>query len=395
MRTASTLRGVLVVASVILTSACHQRSTEPTPPPCSYAVSKTTLAFPASGGADTVTVDTAGGCAWTAASTTSWLTVTAGAAGSGPGAVQVAAAANGEATARQGSLLVAGLVVTAAQAAATPGCAFALDRQADHIGPGRADGTITVTTDAGCTWQASSDAAWLRVTSGSSGAGPGVIAYTAERNDAVASRIATIHAAGLAFVLEQDGDVSGCSYQVSPVLLSPCMTWPGTVPIAVTTSESCPWSASTSAPWIDITAGASGQGSGVIQVTGTENFDAPRSGLVMVRWPTVTAGQNVQVQQAGCRYGVSPASLSFAAAGGAGQFMVVQQSDPIACGGPLQDRCQWTAVADVPWIAITTTMPRVGDDRVTLTVAANPSIAARTGRVVVRDQVVVITQAGS
>jgi hypothetical protein len=73
--------------------------------------------------------------------------------------------------------------------------------------------------------------------------------------------------------------------------------------------------------------------------------------------------------------------------------MVVQQSIPIICGGALQDRCIWSAVSDVPWITITSSMPRTGDNPVAFTVAANPG-AARTGRITVRDKVVVITQAG-
>jgi hypothetical protein len=52
-------------------------------------------------------------------------------------------------------------------------------------------------------------------------------------------------------------------------------------------------------------------------------------------------------------------------------------------------------VSDVPWITITTSMPRFGDDPVAFTVAANPGAAARTGRITVRDRVVTVTQAGT
>ena len=114
----------------------------------------------------------------------------------------------------------------------------------------------------------------------------------------------------------------------------------------------------------------------------------------MVRWPTATAGQNTQVSQAGCNYAVSTSSISLAAVGGTGQFNVIQASDPITCGGPLQDACRWTAQADVPWITITTSMPQAGDNPVGFTVAANPGTSPRTGRITVRDKVVQITQSG-
>jgi hypothetical protein len=100
------------------------------------------------------------------------------------------------------------------------------------------------------------------------------------------------------------------------------------------------------------------------------------------------------VAQAGCYYAVSTASISIAAAGGSGQFNVIQQSDPIQCGGATQDRCLWTAQADVPWITVTSSMPQAGDNPVSFTVAANPGPSARTGRITVRDKVVQITQSG-
>ena len=99
----------------------------------------------------------------------------------------------------------------------------------------------------------------------------------------------------------------------------------------------------------------------------------------MVRWPTPTAGQNIRVAQAGCRYGVSRTAIGIVAAGGSSSFDVVQQSDPTECGGATQDRCVWTARSEVPWITITSSMPRSGDNPVAFTVAANADIARAHG----------------
>jgi hypothetical protein len=68
--------------------------------------------------------------------------------------------------------------------------------------------------------------------------------------------------------------------------------------------------------------------------------------------------------------------------------------DPNTCGGATQDRCTWTARADVEWITVTTSMPRTGDDRVAFSFAANEASASRVGRITVKDKVVVISQAG-
>ena len=143
-----------------------------------------------------------------------------------------------------------------------------------------------------------------------------------------------------------------------------------------------------------MTSGASGAGTGVVTVNVPANYDAPRTGTVLVRWPTPTLGQNVRIAQAGCRYAVSKTAITVPAVGGSNAFDVIQQSDPTECGGAPQDRCVWSAVADVPWITITSGVPRAGDNPVSFTVAANPSTDGRVGTITVRDKVVQITQRG-
>jgi hypothetical protein len=71
----------------------------------------------------------------------------------------------------------------------------------------------------------------------------------------------------------------------------------------------------------------------------------------------------------------------------------MQQSDPTTCGSATQDRCVWSAVSSMPWITVSGTMPRAGDNPVRFTVAPNPGASPRTGTIAVRDKVVTITQA--
>ena len=54
----------------------------------------------------------------------------------------------------------------------------------------------------------------------------------------------------------------------------------------------------------------------------------------------------------------------------------------------------WNAVSSASWVTVLTSMPRYGDDRVFLRVAANGTGAPRTATVVVRDKTVTIRQAG-
>ena len=69
-------------------------------------------------GTGTVEVTTGSTCGWTAASESAFLTVTAGASGTGSGTVTYAVAANAGGP-RTGSLLVAGRRVTVFQASPT------------------------------------------------------------------------------------------------------------------------------------------------------------------------------------------------------------------------------------------------------------------------------------
>jgi hypothetical protein len=213
------------------------------------------------------------------------------------------------------------------------------------------------------------------------------------RNSEVEARRAEIVVADRRFGIRQAGDTRICQYSVTPVAFEPCMGG-GTLSATISAGSGCEWTIRPTASWLTLLSRANGSGSTTLRIAFTDNYDAPRTGVVEVRWPTPTAGQNIHVRQAGCRYGVSQTQLTFAASGGTGTFDVLQQSDPTTCGGATQDRCVWSAVADADWIRVTSAMPRTGDDRVGFQVAANESTASRTGRIRVRDRVVTITQAG-
>jgi uncharacterized protein (TIGR03437 family) len=73
---------------------------------CSYALAPTHQTFGASGGGGTITVTATARCDWTAASSADWIRITAGAAGSGGGAVTFTVAPT--AAPRSGYLTVAG-----------------------------------------------------------------------------------------------------------------------------------------------------------------------------------------------------------------------------------------------------------------------------------------------
>jgi len=366
--------------------------TEPTPV-CSIVITPPNAAFSSQGGIGNVSVNAPAGCTWSAINGTGWTTVSAGGSGSGPGTVTYSVAVNTATESRSGTLTIGGQTHAISQEGRPPTiCTYEISATNAEFGKDEATGTLTVTAPADCSWTAESHVSWLSVASGQQGSGTGSVSYAVARNTDSGARTGTITVAGRTFSVWQSGDVRVCEYSVVPVELRPCM--PGaTLSAAITTQPNCPWTASSDSAWLSV-AGGSGTGSGSVSITFGDNYDAPRAGIVLVRWPTVTAGQNIHVAQAGCAYAVSRAEISVTSSGGTGTFDVIQQSDPLTCGGPLQDRCLWTAQSDVSWLVITSSMPRTGDNPVAFTIAANDGTSSRVGRIIVRDKVVVITQAG-
>ena len=73
-------------------------------------------------------------------------------------------------------------------------------------------GNITVTTQSGCAWSASSGVSWITITSGSSGTGSGTVVYSVTSNSGAArSVVSTI--AGNLFTFNQSGTTQ--SYTIS------------------------------------------------------------------------------------------------------------------------------------------------------------------------------------
>src|ERR1035441_5773884 len=76
-----------------------------------------------------------------------------------------------------------------------PTCTFSVNPLTVSIPASGGSSTVTVSTTAGCAWTAQSSANWLHITSGSSAAGNGLVAYSVEANSG-AVRSATIAVSG-------------------------------------------------------------------------------------------------------------------------------------------------------------------------------------------------------
>ena len=151
------------------------------------------------------------------------------------------------------------------------------------------NGSIVVTTGGLCTWTATSGVPWITITSGATMTGLGSATYSVAANSSGSPRTGILNVAGQTITVTQGAN--SCTYSVSPTSVSVVATGMNGS-IAVTTGGSCAWTATSSAPWIVITGGASmtGLGSASYSVGATS---VARTGTLTV------AGQSVTITQGG------------------------------------------------------------------------------------------------
>jgi all-beta uncharacterized protein/BACON domain-containing protein len=180
--------------------------------PCSYSIAPTSQNVPDTASNGSVAVTTTSGCPWTAASNATWITITAGAIGTGSGSVAFGVAANGGG-ARTGTLTIAGQTFTVNQAAPVMSCTYSIAPMSQQVGQLGGNGSVAVTTTAGCAWTATSNAAWITISNGASGTGNGTVTFAVAVN-LVGSRSGTLTIAGQTATVQQAGligDESGLS----------------------------------------------------------------------------------------------------------------------------------------------------------------------------------------
>jgi Viral BACON domain/Putative binding domain, N-terminal len=337
---------------------------------CTFSLSTTSASAPASGGNGTFDVRTADGCGWSAASDASWLTVTAGAAGTGNGTVRYTVAANAGPQ-RSGTITAAGQTFTVTQSG---GCAFSISAAGQTVPAAGGSGSFAVNTSQACAWTATSNVPWIGITAGASGNGPGTVAFTVAPSSS-ASRSGTITAGGQAFTVTQD---SGCSAVVSPETIAVPASG-GSQNVSIKTSADCAWTAVSNAAWIIVTAGATGSGNGTVRLDMQSNPDAARSGTATIAGHVVTVNQD-----SGCLVSINPTSQVAAVGSGSGSIAVSAGSG-----------CTWTAVSNAPWIVVTAGATGSGNGTVQFTFAANTTGMPRSGTITIGGRQFTINQAGS
>jgi hypothetical protein len=170
---------------------------------CNYSIDPATQTFDAGGGSGEITVTaSSSACAWTAVASDPWITVTSGDSGTGSGTVAFTISENTGASARTGTLTVAGETFTVQQGVGD--CTFTISPTGQTIAFTGGSGSVSVTASrSDCAWTATSGAPWISVTSGSSGTGSGSVGFSVAENTTTSPRTGTITVAGTPFTVEQ------------------------------------------------------------------------------------------------------------------------------------------------------------------------------------------------
>jgi hypothetical protein len=286
---------------------------------------------------------------------------------------------------------------------AAPSCSFSVVQPTTVFGPegGTGSAPITVTAGTGCTWTATSSAAFVTFTTGS-GTGSGTAAFTVAVNTG-AERTTTLTIAGSSITITQRAAVAtppatlaaptprtpsgGQDVELRPTLVVNNAAATGNVGTVTYRFE-----VSSDSTFPNDSAKTITQ-DGVAQGGGTTSWPIPRDltqGIVYfwraraTNGTITTAFSAVESFKAGgglCSIVLSPTSVSAGASGGSTTITITTSSV-----------CNWVAISNDAFIVLTSPSSGFGNGSLTFSVIANTG-AARMGSVTISSQTVTVTQA--
>ncbi len=260
-------------------------------------------------------------------------------------------------------------------------CSYQLEDQSDPVQPFAAaggTGKIAVTTQVGCGWSVAESLDWVTISAGSSGSGSGSLTFSVAANPSGTSRSGTMTIGGQEFKVSQAG--VECTYSISPSNAT-LLADGGTGNISITAPPGCSWMVTEALDWVTVTGGASGSGNGTVTYSvGVNTVATPRNGTIQV------ADQSFSLTQRGttCTYAVAPTTITLPSGGGTGDIGV---SAPAGCN--------WAVTESLDWVTITSSAAGSGNGTVTYTVSASAEPSARSGTMMIADQVVTLSQASA
>ena len=342
----------------------------------SCAVSLSPTNRPQGYGATTNTffVNTGAGCAWTVLNTNSWVTFVNGTNGAGTNTLIFVLPPNPSSSPRTAVITVneAFAVITQSGAPCTPDIVPNSDT---HTAAAEV-GVVALTIPLGCAWSVVNTNPWVVSVSPLSGSGGTNITYTLATNLTPNTRTGTVMIAGLPYAITQDGVV--CSYRLSPT--NRFHGFGATVnALSMNVSNPCPWSVTTTNSWITILTNASGAGP-----TTNISYSIAANPTMQERIGAIFGqGSTCVITQRGvtCSYSLSPSGRTHVSSATNVSFNVFASSI-----------CAWTVSNTNSWVTITSPTNGTGDGSVSYSITTNAGAVARSGNLLVADQLYALTQ---
>ncbi|HZM92991.1 MAG TPA: BACON domain-containing carbohydrate-binding protein [Vicinamibacterales bacterium] len=268
--------------------------TPPAPSPsCTYTVNEQSQPFPFGGSTGgSVSVSAPNGCAWTAQSNTSWITITSGASSSGNGTATFSVAAN-SGLARTGTVTVASRTVTVTQVRDPATCRYTLNPSGGSFAHTGGSLSMSVSTDSDCSWTSTGSASWIAIASGANGSGNGTVTVNVASNSGGLARSGSVTVGSTTVAVSQVRDPATCRYSIDPGGAT-LPSGGGGGSINVSTASDCRWVVGATSSWLVITSGSGGNwGAGSISWSAGSNTGPPRTAEILV------SGLSFEVTQAG------------------------------------------------------------------------------------------------
>ena len=165
--------------------------------------------------------------------------------------------------------------------------------------------------------------------------------------------------------------------------------------VAVTTSSSCSWSATSNASWITIISGSSGTGNGTVTYSVSNNTTgSTRTGTLTIGGQTFNVTQNGVTTATTGACTLSPTSALFSSSAQHTPFGDVGNKGTVAVTTS-GSSSSWSATSNASWITIISGSSGTGNGTVTYSVSANTTGSTRTGTLTIGGQTFNVTQNGA
>src|SRR4051794_9732455 len=122
-------------------------------------------------------------------------------------------------------------------------CTYGVPPTSQSVSSSASSNGVTVTAGSGCIWTAVSNAAWITVTAGASGAGNGTVSYSVASNTTASQRNGSLTVAGQTVSVTQ----GGCTFTISPTTQSIAAAGATGTASVTASASSCQWTATSGA----------------------------------------------------------------------------------------------------------------------------------------------------